>query len=142
MSFLSEKPDGMGCYYGFYPGDERRIDVRLEEKLYRVADETFIDSFYASYVGGELVGDLFIDKAQAEAAAIAYIIQDNEDKERSKTKDSCIKQIYVVFCKDANASAMKAFTSKKLAWKYYHEQSELYALDMELKTVKLCDCKP
>lgn len=67
MSILSDRPDGVGYYYGFAPKDYRRIDVRKGPA----------DLLWRAYVAGDRIGDaengVWETKAGAEAAALQWL---------------------------------------------------------------------
>ena len=58
-SILSDRPDGVGYYYGFLDGDHRQINVRYE------------GGWWIAYVGGEKVARKNY-KSIAEHAAIEW----------------------------------------------------------------------
>jgi hypothetical protein len=65
MSILSDRPDGVGYYYGFLEGDGRQINVR---ELHTIA----LEPKWHAYVGGELIPGRWETKDEAEAAAIKW----------------------------------------------------------------------
>ncbi len=67
MSILSEAPDGMGFYYAFIDGDNRQINVRLENK--QIGSLTV--SAWIAYVGGVQIA-VELSKGEAERAAIKW----------------------------------------------------------------------
>lgn len=73
-SILSERPDGLGMYYGFAPGDSRQINVRFEI-IDRLGGPTARAWVY--YVGGKEIG-AELSKGEAEAAAIRWAKQHPE----------------------------------------------------------------
>jgi hypothetical protein len=60
-SILSEEPDGSGFYYGYAPGDLRRIDVRRE------------GLHFTAYVAGDPIRLGCLSKQSAELAAIDWM---------------------------------------------------------------------
>ena len=77
MSVLSREPDGVGYYYGYAPGDFRRIDVRRGP----------VDLLWRAFVAGERIGDaenrVWPTKDAAEAAALAWM-KDHPELEGSE----------------------------------------------------------
>lgn len=67
MSILSDIADGLNFFYGFTPGDYRRIDVR----------EGPHDTLWRAWVGGVRITDAvtaaWVSKDEAEAAALAWM---------------------------------------------------------------------
>lgn len=76
-SVLSQESDNFGYYYGFVPGDRRRIDIRQEPYDWLAPNEHLW--YWRTYVDGELLPGLHASKGTAEAVARLYI-ESNPDK--------------------------------------------------------------
>ena len=68
MSVLSDRPDGCGYYYGFLPGDCRRIDVGVSEEDANI---------WNIYIAGEHIG-LARSFDEAEERAVEYLRKNPE----------------------------------------------------------------
>jgi hypothetical protein len=66
MSILSEEPDHFGFFYGFVDDDHRQVNVRRE-------GEAINEPHWKAYVGGDRIEGNWQSKAEAEAAAIAWL---------------------------------------------------------------------
>ena len=73
-SWLSSIPDGVGFFYGWLPGDTRRIDVRFERAARHHLEPGAATGWWVAYVAGEPVGS-GDTLAAAEVAAIAWMRQ-------------------------------------------------------------------
>jgi len=72
-SILSERQDSIGYYYGFLDGDNRQINVRLENK--QIGSVTV--SAWIVYVGGVQIA-IELSKGEAEKTAIKWIREHKE----------------------------------------------------------------
>jgi hypothetical protein len=61
-TILSERADGMGYYYGYSGDDRRQINVRHEA-----------GKLWVAYVGGKVIGERYVSKTDAEAAALEFM---------------------------------------------------------------------
>lgn len=69
MSVLSERPDSLGFFYGFVPGDNRQINLREEPDETELGDDP--PTVWVVYVAGDVIGR-YPSKATAEAAALDW----------------------------------------------------------------------
>ena len=72
-SILSDRMDGGNFYYGWYPDDNRQVNVRFEGPA------------WVAYVGGVPVG-AYESKDAAEAGAVAYIKANPEPTEEGEVE--------------------------------------------------------